>query len=394
MAFLEPGTPAAGADAVRELFRATYDGSAGVVARAPGRVNLIGEHTDYNGGLCLPLALAHATFAAVSPRGDEVVRVSSRQEPGVVEAALDEVGPGAVPGWAAYVVGVPWALREDGLDVPGLDVAIDSTVPIGSGLSSSAALECAVAVTVASLLGVPLDDTGRRRLAAACVRAEREFAGAPTGGMDQTIALLASPGSALLVDFADDSTTRVELALAEAGLALLVTDTKVSHALVDGGYGARRADCDAAAAELGVATLRAAGLAEVEELRRRPAPAPRPARGLGDRPRRRGRLRGADRRLGRGGPDLPRLARVDARRLRDLLSRAGHGRHDRRRGRRTGCPDDRRRLRRLQHRPGADGEGRRGGPGGGCGFRGWGLPVTGPSPRRAGRRGRRGQRRP
>jgi len=266
MAFVEPGTPAAGAAAARELFEATYDGSAGVVARAPGRVNLIGEHTDYNGGLCLPLALAHATFAAVSPRGDEVVRVTSRQEPGVVETALDEVGPGAVPGWAAYVVGVPWALREDGLDVPGLDVAIDSTVPIGSGLSSSAALECAVAVTVAALLGVPLDDTGRRRLAAACVRAEREFAGAPTGGMDQTIALLASPGSALLIDFADDSTTPVQLALAEAGLALLVTDTKVSHALVEGGYGARRADCDAAAAELGVTTLRAAGLAAVEEL--------------------------------------------------------------------------------------------------------------------------------
>jgi galactokinase len=161
---------------------------------------------------------------------------------------------------------VLWALREAGADVPGVDVAVDSSVPVGAGLSSSAALECSVAVAVASLLDLPLDPDGRRDLAAACIRAESEVAGAPTGGMDQTVSLLARPGSALLIDFADHRTTDVPFALAEAGLALLVTDTRVSHALVDGGYGSRRADCDAAAGALGVPSLREADAAAVEEL--------------------------------------------------------------------------------------------------------------------------------
>ena len=146
-----------------------------------------------------------------------------------------------------------WALREDGLDVPGLDLAVDSTVPLGAGLSSSAAIECAVAVAVTRLAGLADGPDLRRRLVAACMRAESEVAGAPTGGMDQTVALLAAPGARCSLDFTThDSTRGAPRRSTQAGLALLVTDTRVSHALVDGGYGSRREECAAAAAALGV----------------------------------------------------------------------------------------------------------------------------------------------
>jgi galactokinase len=266
MAFLEPGSPATHAATVRAELETAFGSTAEVVGRAPGRVNLIGEHTDYNAGLVLPLALPHATYAAVARREDGRVRVCSRQEDGVWEGRVDALGPGQVSGWAAYVVGVLWALRESGAAVPGLDVAIDTSVPVGAGLSSSAALECSVGVAVASLLGLPLDTDGRRALAAACIRAESDVAGAPTGGMDQTVALLAEEGSALLIDFDDHETAMVPFGLEDAGLVLLVTDTRVSHALVEGGYGDRRAECDEAARQLGLDTLRHAGLGDVEDL--------------------------------------------------------------------------------------------------------------------------------
>ena len=266
MAFLEPGSPPDHAAAARKELSSTLGADAAVVGRAPGRVNLIGEHTDYNGGLVLPLALPHATYAAVAPRADGRIRISSRQEDGVWEGHVDALGPGTVTGWAAYVAGVLWALREDGAEVPGVDIAIDTSVPVGAGLSSSAALECSVAVALASLLDLPLDADGRRLLAAACMRAESEVAGAPTGGMDQTVSLLAEEGSALLIDFDDHETAQVGFGLDAAGLALLVTDTRVSHALVEGGYGDRRAECDAAARLTGHATLRHATLADVEDL--------------------------------------------------------------------------------------------------------------------------------
>lgn len=238
---------------------------------APGRVNLIGEHTDYNGGLCLPVGLPHRTFVAVRGRTDRTVRLTSRQEPGVRVIDLDDVGPagtaGAVEGWPAYVVGVAWALVAEGL-VPaeratGFDVAVDSCVPYGAGLSSSAALECAVAIALDELWGLGLagDDAGRARLAAACVRAENEVAGAPTGGMDQSASLRAQDGHALLLDCRDGSTRQVPFDLAGAGLELLVIDTRAPHALVDGQYAERRDSCERAAKQLGVTTLR-----EVDDL--------------------------------------------------------------------------------------------------------------------------------
>ena len=225
---------------------------------APGRVNLIGEHTDYNGGLALPIALPHRTVAAASARSDEGLRLHSVQVGETVEVSLSDAGPGVPEGWTAYVAGVLWALREDGFAVRGMDVTVDSEVPLGAGLSSSAALECAVGAAASDLFGLDLldGDVARARLAAACVRAENEVAGAATGGMDQSASLLCREGSALLLDCRSGETDHVPFDLAAHGLVLLVTDTRAAHALNDGQYEQRRRACERAADELGVGTLR------------------------------------------------------------------------------------------------------------------------------------------
>ena len=234
-----------------------------LTASAPGRVNLIGEHTDYNGGLCLPLALPQRTTVTLEPRDDLLLVLSSVQEDDRWEGAVED----RPEGWPAYVAGVVHELRDEGHDVPGFAATIDSDVPLGAGLSSSAALECSVATAVGGLLALDLDQRGvRRRLADACIRAENGYVGAPTGGMDQSVAMLAVAGHALLLDFADGSATPVELPLDDAGLVLLVIDTKVRHELTDGSYGNRRAESAAAARALGVDSLREADLAHVEAL--------------------------------------------------------------------------------------------------------------------------------
>jgi galactokinase len=206
-----------------------------VVASAPGRVNLIGEHLDYNGGRCLPIALPQRTTARVGLRDDSRLVVTSPDGDAT-----------------AYVAGVRDAL---GVDV-GLDVALSSAVPVGSGLSSSAALECSVAVALDALLELRLD---REALLTACVRAETEYVGAPTGGLDQAAALLCAEGTALLLDFATGAREPVPFAPEETGLHLLVVDTRVRHSHVDGGYGDRRAECARAAELLGVEHLALAG---------------------------------------------------------------------------------------------------------------------------------------
>ena len=264
--------PAAHSAAVRAAFADRYGEPPTALGRAPGRVNLIGEHTDYNGGLCLPAALPHVTLAAVRPRPDDVIRAVSLQQPHAWEGFVSTIAPGSVSGWAAYVAGVVWALRDAGHDVRGLDVLVDSTVPVGAGLSSSAAIECAVAVAITGALGRPLTQELRLGLVNVCIRAETEVVGAPTGGMDQTVAMLARPGTALLIDF--DAGTKTAVPLSLDGRTILVTDTRVSHELTDGGYGARRADCEAAASALGVTSLRHAELSAVagldnERVRRR-----------------------------------------------------------------------------------------------------------------------------
>ncbi len=250
---------------VRSSFAAKFGEAPEGVWAAPGRVNFIGEHVDYNQGLCLPFALEHRTFVAARRRGGGAVRLHSSQQPGVWAGTLDDIAPGVSPRWAGYALGVLSVLRQDDFAVPGLDLYVDSEVPVGAGLSSSAALECAVALAVDELadFGLAADDEGRKRLAEVCVRAENEVVGAPTGGMDQTAALRARAASGLVLDCADSSIECVPLDFRAAGLALLVIDTRSQHAHVDGEYGSRRAECLHAARLLGVGSLREIGVGEL-----------------------------------------------------------------------------------------------------------------------------------
>ncbi len=265
---------AATVERVARAFEAAHGRPPTGVWSAPGRVNVIGEHVDYNGGLCLPFALPHRTYVALAPRDDDQVTVASAQ---VTDADSDQgrptwqgrladVAPGTVDGWAAYAVGVGWALREQGHEVGGFDAVVDGLVPLGAGLSSSAALECAVALAVDEVagLGLAASDEGRARLAAACVRAENDIAGAPTGGMDQAASLRSRAGSALLIDCLDFGVRHVPFDLAAAGLELLVVDTRAHHSLTDGQYGSRREACERAANLLGVRWLREIGPEDLE----------------------------------------------------------------------------------------------------------------------------------
>ncbi len=244
-------------------FTEAFGGEPEGVWAAPGRVNVIGEHLDYNGGPVLPMALPQVTMVALRRRDDDEAHLLSASDLGEEEArwsgSLADVGPGAPQGWAAYPAGVLWALREGGppfdAAATGVDAAFASTVPIGAGLSSSAALECAMAVAVVDLAGLPHDDQGRAELAERCVRAENEVAGAPTGGMDQAAALRTEQGNALLLHTADSSVEQVPFDLARAGLVLLVMDTRAKHSHAGGEYGERRAACEEAARVLGVEHL-------------------------------------------------------------------------------------------------------------------------------------------
>jgi len=249
---------------VTEAFAQLYGRAAEGVWSAPGRINLIGEHTDYNRGLCLPIALPQRAWLAAARRDDDRVRLTSLDLDETVEVALDDVGPGRPAGWAAYQAGVLWAMREAGLTVGGIDAVLKSDVPVGSGLSSSAAIEGCIALAADALfnLGLASTDEGRARLAALCQRAENHIVGAPTGGLDQTASLRATPGNALLIDFDKldaaglPDAQPVPFEPAADGLTLLVINTLAPHANVDGQYAARRAACESAAAKLGVASLR------------------------------------------------------------------------------------------------------------------------------------------
>jgi len=248
-----------------QVLEAAFRGATGHlpdgVWSAPGRVNLIGEHTDYNEGFVLPTAIDREVLAAVRRRPDDLVTCRSLDVPQTATARLDELGPGAHAGWSAYVLGVVWALREAGVAVTGLDIVVASDVPVGAGLSSSAALEAATGIAVAELCGSDLD---RTQLAVLCRRAETEVVGAPVGIMDQMASLSGRQGGALLLDCRSLAVQHVPLALEQAGLVLLVLDTRVDHAHAGGQYADRRRSCEQAAAELGVPALRDADLASVE----------------------------------------------------------------------------------------------------------------------------------
>lgn len=255
----------AAAARARAAFAERFGGDPEGVWAAPGRVNVIGEHTDYNDGYVLPVALPHTTRAAVGRRTDGHLAFASLQGDGdVVELAVDELAPGHPSGWAGYPAGVVDGLRERLSG--GLSILVDTDVPVGAGLSSSAALTCSVALALRDLVAPELT---RDDLVELARLSENDFVGAPTGILDQSASLLCTDGAALFLDTREGCTEQVPLDLAATGLELLVVDTRTSHTHADGGYGDRRRECEAAAARLGVAALRdvadVAGLAPLED---------------------------------------------------------------------------------------------------------------------------------
>ncbi|MFJ9410617.1 galactokinase [Streptomyces sp. NPDC101393] len=246
-----------------EDFRAVYAAAPAGVWAAPGRVNLIGEHTDYNDGFVMPLALPHTTLAAASARTDGVLRLhSGGADGGVVELRVDDLRPAPDGGWAAYPAGIVWAMREAGLPVGGADLHYDSVVPTGAGLSSSAALEVVTALALNDLYALGL---APQRLAQLAQRAENAFVGVPCGIMDQTAAACCTDGHALFLDTRDLTRRQVPFDLAGEGLRLLVVDTRVKHELGDGAYAERRAGCERGARALGVRALRDVPYAHLPE---------------------------------------------------------------------------------------------------------------------------------
>lgn len=251
------------ADTALSLLRTLTDAPAAGTWSAPGRVNLIGEHTDYNDGFVFPFAIEHRTHLALAPRDDRRIRVVSSFDPTPVEvelSALSELFPARrdeIIEWVRYPLGVAWALlesaRETGTAVVGVDLAIASDVPVGAGLSSSAAIEGATAVALDEVWGLGLD---RVALARVGRRAENDAVGAPTGIMDQMASMLGEPDAGIFLDCRSLDTEIVHLGFSDAGLDLLVMDTRVTHAHSTGGYGERRAACERGAEIMGVRALR------------------------------------------------------------------------------------------------------------------------------------------
>ncbi|WP_328386396.1 galactokinase [Streptomyces sp. NBC_00400] len=254
-----------GAQHTAAEFAAVYGAAPTGTWAAPGRVNLIGEHTDYNDGFVMPLALPHTTLAAASARTDGVLRLhSGGADGGIVELRIDALRPEPDPqaGWAAYPAGVVWAMREAGLPVGGADLHYDSTVPTGAGLSSSAALEVVTALALNGLYALGQEPQQLARLAQ---RAENAFVGVPCGIMDQTAAACCTAGHALFLDTRALTRRQIPFDLAGEGLRLLVVDTRVKHELGDGAYAERRAGCERGARALGVRALRDVPYAHLPE---------------------------------------------------------------------------------------------------------------------------------
>ncbi|WP_214415954.1 galactokinase [Sphaerisporangium fuscum] len=246
-----------------EAFRTAFGHEPEGVWRAPGRVNLIGEHTDYNDGFVLPFAVPWGVTAAVHRRDDDTIGLLSLQGGSEPQAITDYE---RAEGWTRYVVGVFWALRQAGHAVRGADIVIDGDVPRGAGLSSSAALEVVVAMALNDLYELGLS---RLDLALLSQKAENDFVGMPCGIMDQAASALSEEGRALFMDCRSLATRAVPLDLAAEGLQILIIDTGAHHELADGQYARRRHDCESAAKRLGVKALRdvtdlAAALAVLE----------------------------------------------------------------------------------------------------------------------------------
>ncbi len=238
------------ADLLAETFGRPAQGS----WSAPGRVNLIGEHTDYNKGLVLPFAIDARASVSGARNEDGVMRVTSAQRPGApVELALTDIRPGSDHDWSSYLFGVYWVLSESGLELGGVDLVLDSQVPVGAGLSSSAAVECATGLALAALFGHQLSPP---ELARAAQRAENDYVGIPCGLMDQMASATCRAGNVLFFDVGADMSENIPFDTAASGLSVLVIDTRAHHSLADGEYAKRRASCEQAVAELDLDSLR------------------------------------------------------------------------------------------------------------------------------------------
>ncbi|SDO76265.1 galactokinase [Nakamurella panacisegetis] len=239
-----------------DLFHRTFPEAIGAQAfSAPGRVNLIGEHTDYNNGLVLPFAIDARTHVVVARNELRTVRVVSAQRPDEIRTiAVDRIDPEtAGSDWSAYVFGVLWAFADSGREVGGIDLAISSTVPVGAGLSSSAALECAVGLAVSTVFG---HDLSLDQIARLAQRAENDYVGMPCGLMDQMASATCEQGNVLFFDVGADTCENIPFDPESDGLSVLVIDTRAHHSLADGEYAKRRASCEQAAATLGIESLR------------------------------------------------------------------------------------------------------------------------------------------
>ena len=251
---------------VARTFEELYGRKPEVLSEAPGRVNLIGEHIDYSEGFVLPFAIADRAHAAIAARQDGLVRIASHQrKEKIFTIDINDVKPGSKGEWEKYVLGVIWTLGI----TTGVDILVDGTVPAGAGLSSSAALECSVAVALNTLFDLK---KSKEDLARATQKAENDYVGMPCGIMDQSVSLMAQAGAALLLDCRDLSTESVPFNVADAGLELLIIDTQAHHALVDGGYAERRAACESVAAKLGIPSMRHLTLESLEANREKLTP--------------------------------------------------------------------------------------------------------------------------
>lgn len=250
-------------DHLRQKFFKLYGHHPEGIWRAPGRVNLIGEHTDYNLGYVLPFAIDKNALVAIRRKSareqdGNLLNLASTygqaETPEISSVAVEELQPGSITGWAAYPAAVAWALNQlDDVEISGFDLLVDSDVPVGSGLSSSHALEVSTIVALNDLYELGLPHT---RMAQLTQRAENEFVGAPTGIMDQSASLMSKAQHALFLDCRSMDAQTVPLPLAQNEAVVLVIDTRVEHSHVDGGYAARRQSCEEASAILQVASLR------------------------------------------------------------------------------------------------------------------------------------------
>ena len=235
---------------ITELFAKGFGYPPEVVASAPGRVNLIGEHIDYSEGFVLPFAIDAVTKCAIAKRDDEKIRIISAQKKNeVIESNLEAIAAKEGSAWSRYIYGVIWAMEIE----TGLDIYIDGKVPLGAGLSSSAALECSLATALNHLFHL---EKTLPELARLTQRAENDYVGVPCGIMDQSISLMARAGYGLLLDCQDLSTRHIKIDFASSSLRLLIIDTQAHHALTDGGYAKRRESCEEVVKIFSIPSLR------------------------------------------------------------------------------------------------------------------------------------------